>query len=671
MSKPFPFFFLLLTLLAPQDAFCQKNGRDTVKTNAKEPLPLKIKIKYADALFRAGNYYDAINEYSEIIEMKPDNYRAMYQMGECYFMARDYVNAEKWYEKPVDAGADAAFPLVYYRLAMAQKMQGNYEKAKYTFAKFALRAEGDYITRAKREIEACDFAKTALEIPSLFTVTHLDSVINSPYSEYAPAVDNGKLYYSSLNRDTAMNPAGKFLSHIYLSEKNSNAWGKGVLLPQPLNSSQYHTGNIAFSPDGKRVYFTQCSDNGEANIQCTILRAARDGDRWMQPAPLTRLHAEGFSNTHPAVAGDDSADVVYFSSNRPGGFGGFDLWYTEVKPDGSASAPVNLGSAVNTIDDEVTPFFHKNKLYFSSNGHIGLGGLDVFVSSGLKMGWSKPQNLGYPLNSSADDFYFTKGESPKTYYFVSNRAGIIGLKSPTCCDDIFMAKDLSIPKFTVKGRVLEKGDTLVPLTGVRAEVFKDSSEIRTPLHDKQLLGDFTFSFELLAGKNYEMKIQKKGYFPQTIKINAKDNPEPENISRDIILEKIEKNKAYRLDKIYYDFNKSSLTEESKETLRKLYELLMENPKLVVEISSHTDDVGKPQYNLKLSQERAQSVVDYLIYLGIEEKRLIPKGYGESQPVAPNKNPDGSDNEAGRQQNRRTEFKVIGELSRVGDKIIYD
>jgi outer membrane protein OmpA-like peptidoglycan-associated protein len=398
-----------------------------------------------------------------------------------------------------------------------------------------------------------------------------------------------------------------------------------------------------------------------------------DGKAWTQPATLGFQGKDDlFTNTHPAVAAEDSLDVVYFSSDRPGGMGGRDLWFVEVRRDGSSSEPVNLGSAVNTIDDEITPFFLKNKLYFSSTGHIGIGGFDVFVSSGMRMGWSKPQNLGYPLNSGADDFYFTKGESAKTYYFVSNRPGIIGLKSATCCDDIFMADDLRIPKYSLRGKVLETAEAATqPLTGARVEIFDITAGNKVPVSDRILAGDSEFAFEMAADKNYEVKVQKKGYFPHVLQVFGKENPEANDIARDLVLAKLEKKKAYKMENIYYESNKSALTDDSKESLQALYDLLVENPKLVVEISAHTDDVGKESYNMTLSQQRAESCVDYLIYLGIEENRLVPKGYGETMPVAPNKNKDGSDNEDGRQQNRRTEFKIIGELSRVGDKVILD
>lgn len=663
---------LLLFTALPFSAISQKKEKNTSAAEQEE-LPLKIKIKYAEALQQAGNYYEAIGVLQEIVNEKPDQHHAMYRMGECYFKARDYENAEKWFEKLIDAGADGAFPLTYYYYAMMQKMNGKYEAAKYSFAKFTLRADAAYVDRARREIEACDFAKNAVETPGLFRVTHLDSLINTPYSEYSPAALENKLYFASLNHDTSMS-ADKPLSHLYQSEKNAEKWNKGTLLQTPFNSADYHSGNCSFSPDGKRMYFTQCTDNGEANIHCSIFLSGFENGFWTTPVALSsEVNDAEFTATHPAVAqGDSLTDILYFTSNRPGGRGGMDLWYSEVKFDGKATPATNLGPVVNTMDDEVTPFYYKNKLYFSSNGQVGLGGLDIFYSSGLKSGWSKPQNMGYPLNSSVDDFYFTKGETPKTYYLVSNRPGSYGLKSATCCDDIFKAEDLSAPKFAVKGVVVERSDTApVALIGARIEVFEVVGNYRSAVNDLLLPGDYKFFIELGAEKNYELKVTKKGYFPETVSVSTKGLLEADTFTRDVTLTRIEKNKAYKLDKIYYEFSKTELTADSKATLKKLYDLMIENPKLVVEISAHTDDVGKPDYNQNLSQQRAENCVKYLISQGIEEKRLIAKGYGESHPIAPNKNPDGSDNEAGRQENRRTEFKVIGELSRVGDKIIYD
>lgn len=671
-EKIFAILSLFVCAALPFSAVCQKKVKnDSIEET--QPLPLKIKIKYADALCAAGNYYDAIDVLHEIVNEKPDNHHAMYHLGECYSKARDYVNAEKWYGKVIEAGADGAYPLVYYRYAMMEKMNGKYEQAKYTFAKFALRADAAYVDRARREIEACDFAQTAVGSPALFKVTHLDSQINTPYSEYSPAVFNEKLFYASLNHDTSMN-AEKYLSHLYSAEKNSADWRKGNLLPVPVNSADYHSGNCAFSSDGKRMYFTRCTDNGEANIHCMIFLSAFESGFWTEPVALSEeVNMEEFTSTHPAVMqGDSLTDILYFASNRPGGKGGMDLWYSEVLPDGKATAPVNLGAVVNTVDDEVTPFYYKNKLYFSSDGHVGLGGLDIFYSSGLKSGWTKPQNIGYPVNSSADDFHYTRGETPKKYYFVSNRAGSIGLKSATCCDDIFSAEDLSAPKFAARGIIVEKIDTsLAALTGARIEVFEVIGNYRSTVNDLLLPGDYKFFIELGAEKNYELKVQKKGYFPEIVSVSTKGLLEADTFVRDVTLTRIEKNKAYKLDKIYYEFNKTEITDESKATLKQLYDLMIENPKLVLEISAHTDDVGKPEYNQNLSQQRAQNCVNFLIKEGIEAKRLIAKGYGESQPVAANKNPDGSRNEAGMQENRRTEFKVIGELSRVGDKIIYD
>ena len=642
-------------------------------------LPYKVKLKYADALFEAGNYYDAMNIYLQLMNERPDNNYLLYQLGESNRKARDYETAKKWFVKLIGRNPDE-FPLTYYKYAQMLKMNREYEDAKYTFAKFVLRTKDEiYKKRATREIEACDFAMKAFYNPLQYEIRHLDSVINKPYSDYAPQVRDSMLYFSSFNFDTTGKESfmknGKRLSHLYFTEKEDGSWTKPKVLPEPINNSRFHSGNCAFTKDGKRMYFTQCSDNGESDINCKIYLSNNVKGTWDTPVELSvAVNKEKFSSTHPALGpSEGSFDILYFSSDRPGGKGGFDLWYSEVNQNGIATPPVNLGDEINTDEDEITPFYNGEKLYFSSNGHIGMGGFDIFSSRGKKESWSKTVNMGYPINSSADDMYYVKGHEPKTYYLVSNRPGIVTNKGATCCDDIFMVKDLRIPKFVIKGNIFEKVDSIVTgfLIGAKVEVNELSGENEKPLYENLLASNSDYKYDLKWNKEYVFRIQKKGYFPEIFTINTSIYDESDTIHRDIALAKIAKNKSYKLEKIYYDFGAATLRDDSKNTLRMLYDLLVENPMIVIELSAHTDSVGTSTYNLDLSQRRAQSCVNYLIRLGIKPQRLIAKGYGESYPVAPNSYPDGSDNEEGRQLNRRTEFKIIGELTRVGDQVIFD
>src|SRR5690606_12731413 len=279
-------------------------------------------------------------------------------------------------------------------------------------------------------------------------------------------------------------------------------------------------------------------------------------------------------------------------------------------------------------------------LYFSSNGHIGMGGFDIFSAKGEKTEFETPVNAGYPLNSGADDIYFTAGETKKMFYFVSNRPGIIGLKSETCCDDIFSAFNNFVPKFAVEGSITQVHEGEVnALSGVKITITDVTDGTEKIVKSDELSGDKYF-YDLQAGKKYNIKFQKKDHFPEYLAINTIGVEESETFSHNIGLNKIVKNKAYTLAKIFYDYKSTALKDESKGVLDTLYALLIENPEIIIELSSHTDSIGSDSYNMQLSQGRAESCVNYLVAKGLPKERLIAKGYGRNFPIAPNTKPDG-------------------------------
>lgn len=658
------------------------------RANAENPegeklkLPYKVKLKYADELFKVGNYFQAMDVYLDLTNDKPENNYFTYQLGHCYLNARDYKQAESNFKKVVDA-ASAEYPDAQYYYAQMVKMQGRYDEAKVAFSQYTGKsgANVDLVAKAKREEEACDFAKNAVAKPTTFEVKHIPADLNKPYTEFAPKVVNGELYYSSLNMDSVLN--GSFygkkltLSHLYKAGGKSGSWTQGQPVPSPLNNDTEHTGNASFSEDGKRVYFTKCTASGERDIQCKIYLSVYNNNKWSTPTELgSSVNQEGANNTQPAVAKSDVADtdILYFASNRKGAKGGYDIYYAEVKFNSATSgAAKSVGDAVNTSDDEITPFYHDKSgvLYFSSNGHLGLGGLDIFSAKGNKETFEKGVNVGYPLNSGADDSYFTSGEDKKLFYFVSNRPGIIGLKSETCCDDIFSAKNNYVPVFAVLGNLTAKqeGKPEEPLNGVKVTIIDVTDGTEKVVKEETVSGTNYF-FNLQPDKKYNVKYQRKDHFPEYNTVNTVGLEESDTFYFNVGLNKIIKNKAYSLAKIYYDYKSSVLRDESKVVLDTLYTMLMENPDLVFELSSHTDSIGSDSYNLKLSQGRAESCVNYLIAKGAAKERIIAKGYGETQPIAPNSNGK-KDNPDGRQKNRRTEYKIIGELKNKDDKIIFN
>lgn len=680
--------FLLtnISAMAQVDTTDMADAEQKVKWWEKEPkLPYKKKLEYADNLYEAGNYFQAEEKYLELLNDKPENAYLVFQIANSLRQSRDYKKAETWYVKTLDMDR-SGYPVAEYYLAKVMQMQGKYEEAKNNYGSFVAASvsakEEDYKRKAKLGIEACDFAVAEVADPGLAEVTHLEPPINKPFSDFAPSVSGDVLFYSSLNNDSTLNRSFQdkgARAHVYQSKLVNGTWAAGEPLSRPINGDDAHSANTTFTADAKRMYFTKCTaENGEPTITCKIYLSVSRNGIWSEPVELSKsVNAPKANNTHPAVGGTEGdTDILYFTSDREGGQGGMDIYYAEVKATGVAGLAENLGEVINTPDDDKTPFYYEPKgtLYFSSDGHKGLGGFDVLMAEGAKKEWGEVTNLGYPINSAADDHYYAKGEDKKLWYMVSNRPGIIGLKSETCCDDIFRVKDLFIPKFAISGKVKEREEDVVKgaIEDVTLEVYEINGDERILISKVPLRDDDEYFYDLEAYKDYEVEYKKQGFFTEKRIFELKPLEESDTFFVDVGLEKIRKDKAYSLSKIYYEYNSAALTEDSKQTLDELFKILNENPDLVFELSSHTDSIGSTGYNQKLSQQRAQSCVTYLVdEKGVSKDRIIAKGYGESEPIAPNSRPDGSDNPEGRAKNRRTEYKVIGELENAGDKLILD
>jgi OmpA-OmpF porin, OOP family len=375
-----------------------------------------------------------------------------------------------------------------------------------------------------------------------------------------------------------------------------------------------------------------------------------------------------YSSTMPAVATDQKkgTDVLFFASDRKGGKGKMDIWYAVYdKKLGKFAAPKNAGSKINTIQDEIAPYFdHESQtLYFSSEGQGGLGGLDIFRATGNGRKFSMIENVGEPYNSGADDIYFSIAKNRQEGFFVSNRKGGNALKNSTCCDDIYTFKKTDYIHITLAGDV---SDPLKPDEKIRdadVEIYLRDKQTRQPVLVKTIRSDSAghYSTKVEPGNDYFIVTKKSDYLGTTADIPTHNIMKDTMLSKDLSLTRRPK-ETIHIPNIQYEFDKGALMEASKITLdTTIYELLVANPELIVELESHTDSKGSDSYNIKLSQKRAESVVRYLVEKGIDPSRLKAKGYGESRPVAPNENPDGSDNPDGRAKNRRTGFRIIGTI----------
>ncbi|HXH18512.1 MAG TPA: OmpA family protein, partial [Chitinophagales bacterium] len=334
--------------------------------------------------------------------------------------------------------------------------------------------------------------------------------------------------------------------------------------------------------------------------------------------------------------------------------------------------PKNAGPKINSDRDEATPFYDaaSGTLYFSSNGLVNMGGYDIYKASGSASKWDEPVNIGYPINSSTDDMYFTITGDGKRGYFVSNRPGIISIRSETCCDDIFSYEYIKIIHVAVMGFVYDEDDTThTPIENARVGLALESSEgilQNIPIGEDTIVNRTPYFFSLNLEKDYRVTGSAEGYLSNSATFHTHGITRSDTLWVDIYLKKLVIDKVYRLRNVYYDFDKWDLREISKKTLDTVYNLMIENPLIIVEIGSHTDTRATSQYNISLSQKRAESCVNYLIGRGIPKERLVAKGYGETRLLDdcrkyPDCPEDNSKDCPCHQNNRRTEFKVIGEL----------
>ena len=653
-----------------------------INTEGLKDFQLK---RFAQNAQRKGDIYSAIAYYEAYLKNNASSYSDWYEIANLYRKARDYQKSEKAYKIIID-NVLTKYPDAQFYYARMLKANGNYEAAKAEYIKFNTSKNNSDIENikqlkklAKAEIAGCD---TAIELSKgkySTIVTHLNETINKAHVESSPLLlDSNTLIYGSLNEEdlklySIENQDSIPVRKFYVAKRVDKQWNGGTPLKGPFNEKNVNVGNGSFSPDGKRFYFSKCKPNFEGKMICRIYVSSKEKDTWSEPKDLGDLvNSEEFTSTMPTVGYDNKKkqEVIYFVSNRvQSSKGGMDIWYTTYDAKKKLyKEPKNIGGTINSVGDEITPNYdNENKtLYFSSDGFPGLGELDIFQSTGEFKSWSVPENIGAPFNSSADDLYYVKGKNSKekSGFFVSNRKGGVSLMNETCCDDIYEYSDPQFLNIFIAGKIIEVSSDstekqIAPLSKTNVSLFKinkDSTEslLKTTLTNEK--GEYSFQVE--QGKTYKVLAEAQGYLNKKIEISTDTITKSDTIRTNIGMKQTPKG-AIVISNIYYETAKADLRPESRESLDKeLVNLLKDNPKLIIEISSHTDDVGTNEYNQKLSQARAESVVNYLIGHGIEKSRLIAKGYGEGKPIAPNTTPEG------RQKNRRTEFKIIGYIKNV-------
>jgi len=512
---------LIIFLAFTSWAALSQTPNDGKKHGITDPV-IWSKTQMADKLYNQKSYYNAIDSYKELIAKQPDNIYLNTQLALCYYYARDYKDAIVAFKSSTDLddGKKAFYPYSWFYYGESLRSLGMYEEAKVAYIKFyrqklrSLKFK-EFTKYAKQANKSCDYALAEIRKDSAYiNIEHLESDINHAYSDFAPSYSNETLYFSTLRYDTIISKGisekAFFPVSIYASDSNNTTWNEPEKL-NFLNTPDAHTANVSFNKDGDVAYFSKCWNDPQNEIYCQIFTAKKDEEgNWGKAHKMHhKINTHSYISTQPTLAEIEvrkkrdmvKETVLYFVSDRPGGFGGKDIWYSIIDENGKPGKPINCGKRVNSPRDEITPFYDNDKrvLYFSSNYHTGFGGFDVFSTKGSKGKWSRVFNLGLPINSSYDDTYFSNitQDSSQAGFMVSNRPGGIALLSETCCDDIYQYAEYIPKKVSIDISLLKevmKFDTLISYDTIYTDTLKSEivevKEIKTPVETKQELPVF-------------------------------------------------------------------------------------------------------------------------------------------------------------------------------------
>lgn len=629
------------------------------------------KLSEADAQFQRGEYYDASVTYKKVYnklrkkEERPQRGEVAFKMGRCYRLLNMSARASAAFQNALRY--EYPDSTTHFMLAQALHADGKYAAALRSYDKYLEFCPDDSLA-----INCAEGCRTAQEIRARGSryVVKQAKLFNSRRADFCPmylGADCDQIYYTSTTEkatgDKKSEITGMKNADVFFSKKNEKGeWERPEPVEGELNT-EFDEGIVAFSPDAQTMYLTKARRELNAPTSVEIYTSTRSDAKWSAPVKF-EITADTLSTFgHPAVSPD--GEYLYFVSDMPGGYGGNDIWRISLKE--RQGSLVNLGPDINTEGNDDFPYVRSDgSLYFSSDGHPGMGGLDIFrataVGDPADLRW-KVENMGFPINSAGDDFGITFGKG-EDGFFSSNRGDARGY-------DHIYSFEYDPVRITIEGLVMDKDEEPVKNAIIRI-VGNDGSNQKEVARD-----DGSFSFALQRGVKYVMLAGAKGYLNQKQEFASDSTMEDANYWVEFILPSISKPSV--VENIFYDYDKADLRSESKTALNELIAVLHDNPNVTIEMASHTDRWGSDAYNINLSERRAKSVVDYLVENGISRNRLQPHGYGKSRPKTVTKRiarlypqfKEGDilteefiktlseeDQQAADQINRRTEFSVL-------------
>jgi len=644
-------------------------------------------VKAADAFYEKGDYYSAAINYEKFLTGKtgpkvggynpyvvqkvsqksaainPASRKEMiFKLAESYRMLHYYSNAETYYKEAM--AIPGQYPTAGYWYAKSLKANNKTAEAEVAFNEYlaANTADDEYTKDAKKELANISFAKNELKKKDLYKykVSTMNALSDGKGATYAAAFSSdGSLVYTTTKPDTTTVAPGKnpYTNKLVKTTLSETGLGSGEKLDIPTTAN-YEQGVGSLSPDGSKLVLTRwIMEKGKKASALYVTE--KTGASWSAPTKLgTEVNKEGSNSQQPFITTDGK--WLLFSSDREGGSGKFDLWYVSLDasfaPSGTAT---NLGSSINTDGDDEAPFYHapSQTLVYSSNGKLGMGGLDFFYSKGNFSTWETPKNMGYPVNSVKDDLYYNTSDKKSIW----NNALISSDRNSPCCLELFAFDKMKVQK-TITGKVVDcNGSTA--LSGATVTITSENGKV---IATKTTGVNGSYELKLDDYEALKIGASLPGYKENSIDVIVPADQEMEGMATPAIcltkpvvdtMVVPEINEEVVLDDVLYDFGKANLKKSSLGALDKLILLMQANPTITVELGAHTDNIGSDAYNQILSEKRATACLKYLVSKGIDASRLTSKGYGETEPIAEN-TINGKDNPKGRAKNRRTAFKVL-------------
>lgn len=622
-------------------------------TNSKKAITY---YENAENLFRARQFDDAVKELKKSVKADNNFAEAHFKLAVTYQLFQEYELSMQYFKNVVKILPDSPkFKTAHFQLAWFYLKKGDYEESKKAGEKFLLLSgtalEKD-IDAIKKLVADCDFAKEAMKNPLEFKPKPLPKPINQFYLQYFPAItaDQKTLVFTARKSEKRGNED----EDLYVSyQTETDKWTEPQSISKNINT-EMNEGTASISADGKVLVFTACNERGGRSIrelygECDIFISYKTGEEWSKPENLGALVNSRNWDSQPTLSADGK--VIYFVSNRAGGRGGRDIWMTKKGEDGKWTAAENL-ETINTKKDEVSPFIHPDgkTLFFSSAGYLGLGGYDLYKTEKINKQWTTPQNLGYPINTNEDELaLFLTADGQKGYYSVDKNIAGKEISSILHVFDVPQQIRPTLKSNFVKGNVYDIKTNQKLESNIDLFDINEKIKLASTTSDSQ---NGNYMLVLTEGSEYALEVHKKGYAFKSLSFNYVESKEMKPIEINIPLEPLTKGTVFRLNNIFFDYNKFQLKDKSKTELDELIKFMKDNADIRGEISGHTDNVGKAEDNITLSLNRAKSVYEYLTNNGIDKSRLTFKGYGANKPDVAN------DTEENKAKNRRIEFKIL-------------